>query len=90
MIKKIAKRLANRSSAGSSKGTCKKAATSMTKSSSKAKKSTSRRKKVSWEEWNTLIAQKAYEIFEKRGYSHGNDQTDWYEAEKMVSKTYKV
>jgi hypothetical protein len=90
MIKKIAKKLANRSSAGSSKGTCKKTATSVAKSSSRAKKTTSRRKKVSWEEWNTLIARKAYEMFEKRGYSHGNDQADWYEAEKMVGKTYKV
>jgi hypothetical protein len=90
MIRKIAKRLVNRSSADSSKGTCKKAATSMTKSSSKAKKETSRKKKVSWEEWNALITQKAYEIFEKRGYSHGRDSGDWYEAEKMISKTYKV
>lgn len=32
------------------------------------------------------IAQKAYEIFQKRGYSHGNDLADWFEAEQQVKK----
>lgn len=31
-----------------------------------------------------MIAKKAYELYVKRGYSHGNDQRDWYEAEKAV------
>ncbi|MDD5617854.1 MAG: DUF2934 domain-containing protein [Candidatus Omnitrophica bacterium] len=30
------------------------------------------------------IRNKAYELFEKRGYSHGNDLADWLEAEKIV------
>lgn len=30
------------------------------------------------------IRNKAYELFEKRGYSHGNDLSDWLEAEKIV------
>lgn len=30
------------------------------------------------------IQKKAYELFEKRGYNHGNDMTDWLEAEKLV------
>jgi len=35
-------------------------------------------------ELNVLIAMKAYALFESRGYSHGNDLNDWYEAEKMI------
>jgi len=30
------------------------------------------------------IQKKAYELFEKRGYQHGNDLSDWLEAEKIV------
>jgi len=30
------------------------------------------------------IARKAYELFERRGYSHGNDLGDWFEAERIV------
>ncbi len=30
------------------------------------------------------IEEKAYEIFERRGYSHGNDWSDWFEAERIV------
>lgn len=32
------------------------------------------------------IEQKAYQIFAQRGFSHGNDLADWYEAEKQVRK----
>ncbi|MDD5633932.1 MAG: DUF2934 domain-containing protein [Candidatus Omnitrophica bacterium] len=37
----------------------------------------------------SLIQKKAYELYTKRGYSHGNDQTDWYEAEKIVLRSLK-
>jgi len=30
------------------------------------------------------IARVAYELFEKRGKSHGNDQRDWFEAEHIL------
>jgi len=30
------------------------------------------------------IQKKAFELFEKRGYAHGNDLSDWLEAEKIV------
>jgi hypothetical protein len=30
------------------------------------------------------IAKKAYELFEKRGGSHGYDREDWLEAERLV------
>ncbi|MBI5150317.1 MAG: DUF2934 domain-containing protein [Candidatus Omnitrophica bacterium] len=32
------------------------------------------------------IEKKAYELFEKRGYAHGNDFQDWVEAEQIVTK----
>ena len=39
------------------------------------------------------IAEKAYELYEKRGQSHGQDRDDWLEAERLVlseigSQTY--
>ena len=30
------------------------------------------------------VEYKAYEIYVNRGEEHGNDQHDWYEAERMV------
>ena len=33
---------------------------------------------------NELVAKKAYELYEKRGGSHGNDIEDWLQAEKIV------
>lgn len=30
------------------------------------------------------IQKKAYELYEKRGVTHGNDWADWFEAEKLV------
>jgi HSP20 family molecular chaperone IbpA len=35
-------------------------------------------------ETNSLIAQRAYEIFQSRGGEHGSDQDDWFGAEKEV------
>jgi len=32
------------------------------------------------------IQEKAYSLFEKRGYSHGDDWSDWLEAERQVKK----
>ena len=38
-------------------------------------------------ETNSLIAQRAFEIFESRGRSHGSDQDDWFMAEEeLVTK----
>ncbi len=34
-----------------------------------------------------LVEKVAYSIYERRGYSHGNDQVDWIEAEKKVAET---
>jgi HSP20 family molecular chaperone IbpA len=35
-------------------------------------------------ETNSLIAQRAYEIFESRGGAHGSDPDDWFTAEGEV------
>lgn len=54
--------------------------------------STSRKKsskKVSAAELSRLIEKKAFELYVKRGYSHGDDQYDWYEAEKAVLSNLK-
>lgn len=38
-------------------------------------------------ETNSLIAQRAYEIYESRGGGHGSDQEDWFRAEgELVPK----
>ena len=34
------------------------------------------------------IARVAYELYEKRGYTPGNDFMDWLEAEKIVKQKY--
>lgn len=55
--------------------------------SSKMRKTTAKsksKKKLNQEELNSLIAKKAYELYVRRGYSHGSDWADWYEAEKIV------
>lgn len=31
------------------------------------------------------IEKKAYELFEQRGCSHGDDLKDWFEAEKLIN-----
>ncbi len=33
---------------------------------------------------NEMIQRKAYELFEKRGCTPGNELGDWFEAEKLV------
>lgn len=32
------------------------------------------------------IETKAYELYEKRGYSHGNDLQDWLDAEQIIRR----
>ncbi len=33
---------------------------------------------------NALISERAYRIFEEKGYTHGHDLDDWLEAERQV------
>ncbi len=44
---------------------------------------------ISQENLNSLIAETAYGLFEKRGYGHGNDLGDWCEAEQIVLKSVR-
>lgn len=41
---------------------------------------------VNTAEIQQLIEKKAYELFEKRGYTHGNDFQDWLDAEQIVTR----
>ncbi len=36
------------------------------------------------EQFYVMVAEKAYELFERRGWEHGHDVDDWLEAERMV------
>lgn len=33
-----------------------------------------------------LVKKRAYDMYCKRGFSHGNDRKDWFEAERQVKK----
>jgi len=39
---------------------------------------------VSEQELSERIAQTAYELYQKRGQTHGSDLEDWLEAERLV------
>lgn len=52
------------------------------------KKSTT--KKTGKDDLFSLIEKKAYEFYQERGYDHGEDQNDWYKAEKVVLKKAKA
>ena len=74
MMKKVIKKLTKKTTA------------KKTKTSSSRKKTS---KKMTTEELSGLIEQKAYELYVNRGYTHGDDQGDWYEAEKAVLSNLK-
>jgi hypothetical protein len=56
----------------------------------KTSKSTSLLKDISDAELRSLIEKKAYELFVERGYTNGDDQGDWYKAEKLVIRSLKI
>jgi hypothetical protein len=43
-------------------------------------------RKLTADEFIVRVRMKAYELYEKRGYSHGQDLDDWLEAERKVKK----
>ena len=45
---------------------------------------------VPLDEFNTKVAAKAFEMFEQRGWAHGNDVEDWLEAERFVRQSFVV
>ena len=85
MIKRLARKLVKRSSSKETQE-IKKTAVKAKKTASKKSKTT---KKMSQQEIFSMIEKKAYELFEKRGYMHGDDQQDWYEAESTVTSSFK-
>ena len=36
-----------------------------------------------------LVQRKAYELYEQRGYEHGQDLSDWFEAERLLRSEFK-
>lgn len=41
-------------------------------------------RRVGQEDLSQRIQDKAYELYSNRGGCHGDDQADWYEAERIV------
>lgn len=41
---------------------------------------------ISNEKMFEAIRKRAYELYCKRGYSHGNDMNDWLQAEKEIKR----
>lgn len=88
MIRKLARKLTRRSSSkGSSKTDEKAKKISSISSNTTVSKSTLKR--ITMEELNALISARAFEFYCERGYSHGDDRTDWYRAEKLVTTSLK-
>lgn len=83
MIKSLAKKLTKKSE--EKKVT--RAVKNTKKTETKIKKSGT--KKVGSEEFFALIEKEAYELFKSRGYQHGDDQHDWFVAEKKVLSKIK-
>ena len=42
------------------------------------------------EQFTSLVRQRAYEIYKKRGGSPGSDISDWVQAEKELKSQYNV
>ncbi|MBN1405858.1 MAG: DUF2934 domain-containing protein [Candidatus Omnitrophica bacterium] len=47
-------------------------------------------KSISINELLSKIQKRAYEIYIKKGYKHGNDLDDWLKAEKEVKKELSI
>ncbi|MBD3427061.1 MAG: DUF2934 domain-containing protein [Candidatus Omnitrophica bacterium] len=59
------------------------------KAKSPSKKRTTKKKSPTGKKKQKMIEKKAYELYASRGYQHGNDQADWYEAERIVAGSKK-
>ncbi|MEW5924350.1 MAG: DUF2934 domain-containing protein [Candidatus Zixiibacteriota bacterium] len=42
------------------------------------------------ERFQSFVEKVAYSMYERRGYSHGNDMGDWFEAEKKVKEAEQM
>lgn len=52
----------------------------------KTNKKSKTERKITADEFIARVRMKAYELYEKRGYTHGKDLDDWLEAERIVKK----
>ncbi len=55
----------------------------------KRRHKSSSHKIISPKQLHERIKKKAYELYVKRGYIHGDDWADWFEAEKIVKAELK-
>jgi hypothetical protein len=39
------------------------------------------------QDYNGQVAYKAYEIFQQRGFQHGYDLDDWFQAERIIKES---
>ena len=83
VIKKLTKKKSATSSATKKTPAKTKKTPAKTKKAATIKKNTTA-KKISSSEFFSMVEAKAYEIYAKRGYFHGEDQKDWFEAEKLL------
>jgi len=58
------------------------------KTTKPAAKKVTRKKRVDTSDLDTLIQERAYDHFQRRGAGHGDDWSDWLKAEKEVKKSY--
>ena len=42
--------------------------------------------RLNQEEFHQKVARKAYELFARRGYQHGNHFEDWHQAERIIEE----
>jgi hypothetical protein len=52
------------------------------------KKDGVQKKSLTPEQFRQKVERQAYELFESRGCPSGDDQADWFEAEKVVTREY--
>lgn len=84
MIKAIKKKLTKKKTAKVKNTKAKKVTKKTTK------KKVSSKKSIVNHEMMDMIAKKAYEYYEKRGCSHGEDLSDWSKAEKTIKAKLKI
>lgn len=58
------------------------------KASSSEKTSVRRKRVTPTKSLEQMIAETAYYLAEKRGFASGDDQHDWYEAERIVQEQF--
>lgn len=87
---KTTKKTAKKTAKKAVKKTAKKTTSTTTKKSSAKISSSKKKVNVNSQAYYDLIAKEAYFLFEKSGYSHGNDQHNWYEAEKRIKKEFGI